>query len=407
MPRIIVQSQSHLSRVAAAIYLRTGSAYETPKQNGISHFLEHMLFQGTVRHSKAQHDLATENIGARLNAWTSHDMTCFHIDAPKESRKEALSLLLELFEAPCFDNIESERKVVLEEQLTDLDATGEIDDTGHYIRLLAFGPDAPNAKSILGTKASVGAMTVTDLRRRFMSHYGHSNAAVVLTGAIPKNYDFGTPTWHEGRPTQPKFNKLLPSGVSFHGKDPNSVGIELALPVPGIATYDAVSVELLSRILGDGATSRLVSALRSRGLVYDCGTSIAPGTKTSLLSLFATTGTDNAVEVVRVMREVLDEVDHSISADELELAKNKMLWARAGLRDRPLAQADYIGCGLMQGVEPEDEAPRIYAADEESVRLAGCASDKRYLAVVGKVGAAEKRAIGKLMQVPGSCSMAA
>ena len=123
--RVIACPQPQLHRAHVALYVRVGSRFETPETNGISHFLEHMLYRGTSRLPSAHAvNLAFEQLGGYLYAATQTDFGVFSCTLPPESLREASALFGEVIRSPSFRDIEVEKGIVCEEILEDLDDEG-------------------------------------------------------------------------------------------------------------------------------------------------------------------------------------------------------------------------------------------------------------------------------------------
>src|SRR5215831_14832289 len=124
-PRLVLVPMPEARTVAVCVHLHVGSRYETKKDNGICHFLEHMLHRGTAQHPSAHEQaLAFERLGATLSAATYADHGVLSVSIPPASVEPVLELLAEVCRAPLFDAIDVERGIVREEILESLDAHG-------------------------------------------------------------------------------------------------------------------------------------------------------------------------------------------------------------------------------------------------------------------------------------------
>src|SRR5207248_5592224 len=120
--RLVTVELPHLHTAALVVYAKVGSRYETPADNGLSHFLEHMLFRGTERHpSSYALNYAIEDLGGTLYAETGRDYSLYQISVNPELVGQGIALLADIFAAPAFTQIELEREIVLEEINEDLD----------------------------------------------------------------------------------------------------------------------------------------------------------------------------------------------------------------------------------------------------------------------------------------------
>ena len=157
--RVIAAAQPQLHRAHAALYFRVGSRFEDPRTNGISHFLEHMIYRGTPSLPSAHAvNLAFEQIGGYLYAATQTDYGVFSVTLPPESLDEASRLFGEVLRAPSFFDIEVEKGIVCEEILEDLDDEGRQIDADNISRELIY-PTHPLGYTITGDEARVRSFT--------------------------------------------------------------------------------------------------------------------------------------------------------------------------------------------------------------------------------------------------------
>src|SRR6202142_3396398 len=137
--RVVVAPLPQLHRVHVALWARVGSRFETPEDNGISHFLEHMIYRGTRRVPSAHAvNLAFERLGGSLFASTQVDHGIFSLTLPPESLPEACALFGEVLSEPAVLDIESEKGVVLEEIREELDDEGRQVDADNLSRALIY-----------------------------------------------------------------------------------------------------------------------------------------------------------------------------------------------------------------------------------------------------------------------------
>ena len=155
--RLIVSPNPAVRSVAAGVFVGAGSAYETPEQSGISHFIEHMMFKGTA--NRTAFDIVNEidSLGAQINAYTTKSSTCYYTLSRDVHAAECLDVLSDMYFNASFDGgeLKKERKVVLEE-------LNESEDTPDDLCMeklsAAFFKGHPLEKPILGTRKSLHAM---------------------------------------------------------------------------------------------------------------------------------------------------------------------------------------------------------------------------------------------------------
>jgi predicted Zn-dependent peptidase len=160
---VITESMSHVRSVSVGVWISSGSRRETTEQNGISHFIEHMLFKGTTHRSAEDIARSVDSIGGNLDAFTAKEMVCFNTKVLDEHLPIALDVLSDLVLNPLFreDDIEKEKGVILEEIKMDADSP---DYLVHEIFTSNFWKDHPLGKPILGTKETVNGFTEAAVR---------------------------------------------------------------------------------------------------------------------------------------------------------------------------------------------------------------------------------------------------
>src|ERR1043165_3199214 len=181
--RLLTIETPHLHSATLCLYVRAGSRYEKPETNGLSHFLEHMLFRGSSRYpSSFALNLAIEELGGTLYAETGRDYSLYQITLHPKQVARGLEILGDLVATPAFRDIELERKIVVEEILEDLDDRGRNVNVDDQSRKLAWG-DHPLGFPITGPMKIVKHISLADV----LSHFRHLSGAanMVLTVAGP------------------------------------------------------------------------------------------------------------------------------------------------------------------------------------------------------------------------------
>ena len=156
--RVITETMQHVRSVSVGIWVGAGSRRETPERNGISHFIEHMLFKGTTKRSAEDIARSVDSIGGNLDAFTAKELVCFNTKVLDEHLSLAFDVLADLVLHPLFheEHIEKEKGVILEELKMDADNPEYL---VHEIFSSNFWKDHPIGKPILGTKQTVLAFT--------------------------------------------------------------------------------------------------------------------------------------------------------------------------------------------------------------------------------------------------------
>ena len=182
--RLLTIETPHLHTASVCLYVRAGSRYETPETNGLSHFLEHMLFRGSGRYpSSFALNLAIEELGGTLYAETGRDYSLYQITLHPKQVARGLEILGDLFSAPAFRDIDLERKIVVEEILEDLDDRGRNVNVDDQSRRLAWGHH-PLGFPITGPMRNVKRFSLADVRAHFRRFYGAANMVLAVAGPL-------------------------------------------------------------------------------------------------------------------------------------------------------------------------------------------------------------------------------
>lgn len=328
---VLTERMDHLRSVAMGVWIKSGSRCEPAETNGISHFVEHMLFKGT-RSRSAQH-IAREmdSIGGNLDAFTGKETICFNVKSLGEHVPVALDILADMVLNPTFASadIERERGVILEEIKIDEDNP---DVLVHELFTQNFWKDHPLGKPILGTTATVGRLNQQKLFDYHASRFQGGNMIFSAAGNLE----------HDAfvEAVAAKFAPLSPGGPinEDHAPDASAriilrnkkaleqVQICMGVPSPPITDENRYATLILNTVLGGGMSSRLFQTIREeRGMVYSIYSDLNPYRDTGTLCIYAGTSAGKALEVVDlILAELKALKDEPLSAEELTRAKDQV-----------------------------------------------------------------------------------
>jgi predicted Zn-dependent peptidase len=328
---ILTERMDHIRSVSMGIWVKSGSRHEDPNYNGISHFVEHMVFKGTS--SRSAEDIArqVDSIGGNMDAFTGKETICFNIKVLDEHLPIAVDVLSDMVLHPVFDakEIVRERGVILEEIKMDEDNP---DYLVHEIFTQNFFKDHPLGKPILGTKETV---------RRFdkdatLSYYGGKFAGgnlIISAAGNVNHHEFvdllrqrfealpvGSNGWHDHPP------KINPNIVLRNKKSLEQVQLCLGVPSYSISDTRRYTSYILNTLLGGGMSSRLFQNVREKqGLVYSIFSELNPFRDTGLLSIYAGTSRESAPKVVQsIVNEFRQLKANPVSDEELKRAKDQL-----------------------------------------------------------------------------------
>jgi predicted Zn-dependent peptidase len=346
-----------MHRAHVALYVKVGSRYETKSSNGLSHFLEHMLYRGTERLRSAHAvNLAFERLGGYLYASTQADFGVFSVTLPGESLDAASALFGEVLSVPSFFDIEVEKGIVSEEILEDLDDEGRQVDADNLSRALIY-PDHPLGFTITGDEERVRSFDEDMLRAHHARHYAASSV-LVYSGAVEPARALELALRDFGR-LLPGVPVTSPPPATTQTKPrllvlPNqSSQIELRVCLRALPenAKERPALDLLMRIIDDGMSTRLYHRIcDDKGLCYDV-TAGYDGYEDDGVIDFAA-GVQHS-RVARVTREILTLMTELAKTgptdDELDKARRRHTWDVRALVDSPEDAAGFYALGELWG----------------------------------------------------------
>ena len=407
-PRLVLVPMPRARSAAVFVHLRVGSRYESPKDNGICHFLEHMLHRGTGNHPSAHAQaLAFERLGATLSAATYADHGVLSVAVPPQSVDPVLALLAEVCRAPLFDAIDVERGIVREEILESLDANGRRTAPDDLLREVAF-PEHPLGYPITGTLKTLARFDRALLRRCHRRHYT-SDLVVTVAGrftpsvvarTVAKGFRLPAGRVPRSRPPRPVTGPQVK-----HVRDASSqTALRFGFRAPGLKDTNEAAAELLLRVIDDGTSTRLYHRLcDERGLCYDVSALYEAHEDVGLFELAADCSHDNAIEVAEEIVSLCRELrDPGPRAEELDKARSRMGWQLESMLDSPADLAAFHGFAELFGISPTPAArlaefdritPRAVRAAAQQVLRA----ERLSLLTVGTLSASESRKLARVV----------
>ncbi|MBI5572537.1 MAG: insulinase family protein [Desulfomonile tiedjei] len=362
----VLVEENH-SRKAAAIQLwvKVGSAYENESERGISHVIEHMAFKGTERRGVGQIDTEVAEIGGQINAYTSWDETVFHIVVPSSATSRGLDIITDaVFRAVMNpQELEKEKKVVLEEILQDEDLPDEV------ISKLLFKTayvKSPYRFPVIGRKEVVEEVTrqnILDFRKKW---YVPENMFLIVVGdvdpvAVREDVERLTadvkPTGFlpVSLPQEPPQEQIRSAVV----RDPNATEprLSIAFHIPSMKGYDVNALDLIADLLGGRDDSRLVRILKQdKGLVTSLSVSSVTPKEPGLLIISANLAAENLeLATQAIMDELALLAGTPPPPDELEQARIHLESGRVYARETVQGIARNMGDFQNQLGDPNYE----------------------------------------------------
>lgn len=272
--RIVTEEIPHVRSISVGIWVGAGSRFELPEENGITHFIEHMLFKGTKTRTARQIAEEFDRIGGEINAFTSKENTCYYAKVLDHHGELAISILADMFFDSEFSGAElkKERQVVLEEILMSEDAPD--DDVHEQLWRVMYPTDALGLP-ILGTSETLATFTADTIRQYMEKHYYPENIVISVAGNVTKELLlhieklFGrygrSKNAVETTLTYPTFH----SGRFVKERDVEQSHLAISYPAIGVKHPDLNSFIALNNIIGGNMSSKLFQEVREeRGLAY-------------------------------------------------------------------------------------------------------------------------------------------
>jgi predicted Zn-dependent peptidase len=326
---IIGEVSDTAQSVAVGFMVKTGARDETPELSGVSHFLEHMMFKGTPRRTSQQVNEEFDALGARNNAFTSNEVTCYWANVLPEFTVPVLDLLADMLRPSLrSDDFDMEKKVIIEEISLYLDRPSHV--LFEAVMQDHFGAH-PMANSVLGTKESVGGLTRDGMLEYFSRRYSPSNMVLAVAGAVDFPEFVKQTAQRCGAWTNQNVGRAYPTPEPKprrrHIRDPKLQRHYIAGLVPGPSAQDdeRFAAQVLSDVLGDHEGSRLYWALVEPGLADEADFSFYPHDRTGSFLLFASCDPERAAKVEEILLgELTRTLKEGLSDAEVLRSKNKI-----------------------------------------------------------------------------------
>ncbi len=393
--KILTEKMPHVRSVSLGFFIDTGSRYEVPEINGVSHFIEHMLFKGT-KHRTAK-DIAEEldAVGGQLNAFTTKEFTCYYARVLDEHFDLAVDLLSDMFFNSKFESndIDRERNVIIEEIKMYEDTPDEL---VHDIFASSIWSGHALGQPIIGTADVISSLSRDNLVHYYNNHYTPGKLIIAAAG----NIDHNTVT----NKIRSVFEKSQGAGqarimtapepkrdVVCRSKETEQV--HLCVGAPGLCLeHEKIYVmQVLNTILGGGLSSRLFQEIREqRGLVYSVYSYHSSYHDTGLFCIYAGLSKQNVEQALSlIFKQVKDIRQSGVKDEELHRAKEQLKGGLLLSLENVNTRMSRLGKSqlyLGKVVSPEDivqKVNRVTIAQIQDLARDLMSPDKFTLATIG------------------------
>jgi predicted Zn-dependent peptidase len=397
--RIVTAHLPHMASVCMGVWAGIGSRHESLPQNGVSHFIEHVLFKGTKSRNAKEISEAVEGVGGYLNAFTAEENTCYYAKASAERFGVLAEVLMDMYLNPAFDPVEfeKEREVIKEELAMYMDQPSQL-----VLEVLneVLWPDHPLGRCITGTEESLDALKVSTLKRFWKKHYTAPNTIIVVVGPIPHEKVVAKLRKHtrylpSGTPLLDKPMRMTQMHPRMKIRSQRSEQVQLAFGIKTCSRHgeNRYALRMLNTMLGENMSSRLFQRLREdHGLAYSVYSNLGYFHDAGFLTIAAGIDGSHIEQALTLIHETLQEFketkpggkelrqarDYLIGQLDLHLenTENHMIW----LGEQILGYGHYITVETIRDRLTQTTPEHIRATAREYFQ-----PQHLNLAVVGKV----------------------
>lgn len=329
---IIAEEIPYLKSISMGIWFRSGIKTEENYIDGVSHFIEHMMFKGTKNRTSKQLVAEIENLGGVINAFTGRECTCYYVRLLDEHLNIGIDILSDMILNSKFDekDIEREKSVIIEELKMYEDSP---EDLTYDILLEKVYNNKGIGKNILGSKESIKSINRDAILDYFEKFYVPENAVLSICG----NFDFDETVkliedkfenWHGEKPDYNLQNEIFNPCIIKKDRDYEQTNLAICFECENIgsSSNDVYAIDIINNVLGGSSTSRLFQRIREdEGLVYSIYSEQEFYREKGELGIYASMSTENLEDVYRLVKEeIISLNENGITEEELNNSKEQL-----------------------------------------------------------------------------------
>ncbi|MDA3846653.1 MAG: pitrilysin family protein [Vallitaleaceae bacterium] len=328
---VVLEDNPHVRTISLGIWIKNGSVDEDESNNGISHFVEHMLFKGTLK--RTTKDIAEEmsEVGGRINAFTGKEYMCYYAHVLNDHFDVALDVLSDMICNPKIDaeDIEKEKKVIMEELSMYEDSPEDVVNDGLKN---AIWPDHPIGYNIIGTADNIKSFSADTIREYLAEHYigqqivisvvGHLEKTEVILAKLEESFKSIQKGELKRRTRKVTYNRVFEN----YDKDIEQAHLCMAFPTIPYDSEDIYKLAIINTLIGGGLNSRLFQRIREdRGMAYSIYSFTENYQHGGLFVIYAATTPAQLNEVVGYILEELDKIiETGFNSKELASTKEQI-----------------------------------------------------------------------------------
>lgn len=328
--RVVMENIPYVNSISVGVFVNTGTKDESKDINGISHFIEHMVFKGTEKRTAKEIAEAIDNVGGQMNAFTGSEYTCFYIKVLDKHLQIAIDILSDMINNPKFseEDIENEKKVVLEEIKMYLDSPEDIVfDMLHEIMF----KDTPLSFPILGTEDTVSNINRKTLLDYYHNHYTSDNMVISVVGNFEYkemmsilNYYFCRNSSLKSKASKKAYYlPRLEQGIISKQREFEQVSFCLGMEGIRRDSDDLYPLHLINNTFGGSMSSILFQKIREeKGLAYSVYSAPVSFQESGIFTIYAALGQEEILNVAKLISDEIDVFKEKLMSKS-ELAKSK------------------------------------------------------------------------------------
>ncbi|MBI1845793.1 MAG: insulinase family protein [Candidatus Rokubacteria bacterium] len=328
--RVVTERMPHVRSVAVGVWVETGSRLEPEDRGGVSHLIEHLVFNGTATRSAEDIARTMDSVGGQMDAFTTKEHTCFYVQVLDEHLPLAVDLLTDILLHPLFneEELEREKSVVLQEIKMVEDTP---DDYIHDLFAAQVWENHPLGRPILGTRDAVVSYGREVVASQFGDEYIPPKIIIAVAGNATHDqavalFGAGFNGFRRDPVDRPQGPPVMKPGVNIIHKTLEQVQLVMGFPGVSHSAPERYPLFLLNDIIGGSMSSRLFQEVRERqGLVYSIGSGVQAFRDTGTLYVYAATDAANFSKVLKsTLKELRDLKKSGVTAEELKRAKDHL-----------------------------------------------------------------------------------
>ncbi len=325
---LLMQKMPYAHSFVLGIWVKYGSRYEELSKNGISHFLEHLFFQGTKNRDAKSISIEIDSIGGDINAFTTREFTAIYIKALAKHIETAIELICDIFSNPTFpeNEVEKERTVILDEIRTISDTPEELVHDLFMEHAFQGGLGQP----ILGKEATVLNITREDIVRCYDEYYSLSNCVISCAGNFDEKVLFDylekNLIFRNSKKTPDIKPSIFTPSLNVYEEDFNEVHITIGMDTFSFNNPYRYPLTLLNSIIGGSVSSKLFQEIREkRGLAYNIYSSVSFYHDTGLFEIYTACDQKKINEILSIIMDIFKNLPDSLTEEELQRAKTQIV----------------------------------------------------------------------------------